>query len=190
MPSHWHDTVDYQQTYQECDRGVCILDTKVPTTLHNMPFRHIKLLGERDVLTMLGLKKSIRLCKNVKSDADDDGTEVTLPSFDIAATMYHADVAALRLGATHELAILAETQRYLDVLACNFDYARTLNVPDGSRRIFDTELKLKGLVKLSIEMDDLLREVAKEQNYLLALDAQPPLPRSRDIVAKAYMPAV
>jgi hypothetical protein len=189
VPSHWHDTADYQRTDQEHDRGVYILDRKVPTTVLNMPFRHIKRVTDQDRLALLSLKKAIRLCKNVKSDAAEDGTEINLPSFDIAATMYHADLTALRVGAGYELAILAETQRYLDALACNFNQARTLMVPDGSRRIFDTEAKLNGLRSLSIEMDDLVKEVAKEQDRRVGLGREPYLWESRDTLAKSYVPA-
>jgi hypothetical protein len=141
------------------------------------------------LLALLSLNKAIRLCKNVKSDAQDDGTEINLPSFDIAATMYHADIAALRVAAGYELAILAEMQRHLDALARNSDQARTLLVPDGSRRIFDTEAKLNGLLTLSIEMDDLLKEVAKEQDYLIGFGREPGLFESRQAIAKAYIPA-
>jgi hypothetical protein len=38
-----------------------------------------------------------------------------------------------------------------------------MRVSDGSRRIFDTNEKYEGLKKLSFEMDDLVREVAREQ---------------------------
>ena len=99
--------------------GGYFIDMKVPTNLDNLPFLHIKRVTDRDTLALLSLKKAIRLCKNVKSDAAEDGTEITLPSFDIAATMYHADIGALQAGANYELAILAETQRHLDALACN-----------------------------------------------------------------------
>ena len=188
VPSHWHDTVDFQRTSNEADRGVEILDKKVPTTLGNMPFRHISRITDRDVQCQLSLKKSIRLCRNVKSDAENDGTAIALPSFDIASTMYHANIVALSSGANYELAILAETQRHLDALATNFDLARALMVPDGSRRIFDSNSKLNGLVALSVEVDDLLKEVAKEQNPLLR-GREPSIYESREIAAKTYIPA-
>ena len=105
VPSYWNDTVDYQRTGQECDRGVYVLDKTANTKVHNMPFRHIKLIDERDTLAFFGLKSAIRLCKNVKADLQDDSTVISLPSFEIAATMYHADVAALGEGISHELAI-------------------------------------------------------------------------------------
>jgi len=184
VPSHWHDTADYQATYQEHDRGVQILDKKVPTTVHNMPFRHIKRINDQDMLAWDGLKKSIRLCKNVKSDAIEDGTDIPLPSFDIAAVMYHADLAALRAGHTNEMAILAETQRHLDYLYNNKEFAKTLLVPDGSRQIFNTEAKFQGLTSLSIEIDDLSKEVSKESSVRLRymLGREPYLYESRAVL--------
>lgn len=188
VPSHWHDTVQYQQTNQKHDRGVRILDKKVPATIENLPFLHIKRVTDRDDLALRSLKKAIRLCKHVKNDAIEEGKSIAFPSFDIAATMYHASLDALRVGAGYELAILAESQRHLDVLACNFDLARTLYVPDGSRKIFDTNAKLAGLKALSIEMDDLAREAAKEQSVVLALIDQPSFELTRTTLAKAYVP--
>jgi hypothetical protein len=130
-------------------------------------FRHIKRIGEHDELSFRGLKKAIRLCKNVKADAAEEGRIISLPSFDIAAAMWHANLGALRLGASNELAILAETQRHLDALARNHTEAQRLLVPDGSRQIFDTAAKLGALNELSIEIDDLAEEVAKEQDRSL-----------------------
>ncbi|WP_158810163.1 hypothetical protein [Beijerinckia sp. L45] len=189
VPSHWHNTADYQQSSAEHDRGVNIFDKKLQKTLHNMPFRHIKLVTDRcEGACLGGLKKSIRLCKHVKADAIEDGKDINFSSFDIAATMYHANTAALTVGSTYELAILAETQRWLDYLACNFDYARTLNVPDGSRKIFDSDAKLNGMRRLSIEMDELLKEVAKEQSPQYSFETERSLPDSRNVVTGSYIP--
>jgi len=169
VPSHWFDSATYQASREAHDRGIAILDKKVPETVDNFPFLHIKRIGDRCDSTLGGLRKSIRLCKNVKADAETEGTDISLPSFEIAAAMYHADLGALRLGSIYELRILAETQRFLDHLACNHEYAKTLLVPDGSRRIFNTAAKLAGLNQLSIEMDELAKEVAKEQKPALAI---------------------
>ena len=187
VPSHWHDTIDYQASGEESDRVVKILNTKVPETLDNLPFLHIKRVHERDAKTLGGLKKSIRLCKNVKSDAESDGKTINLPSFDIAAIMYHADLAALLTGAVYELGILAETQRYLDWATTNESEAVKLLVPDGSRPILDTRAKLDGLRTLSVEMDDLAREVAKEQGLSPVL-GEPSLSESRTKLHSTYIP--
>ena len=167
VPAHWFDAIDYQQTFQLHDRGVTILNKAVPETIDNLPFLHIKRLGDADAMTLGGMKKAIRLCKSVKSDAVADGTTIALPSFDIAAIMYHADKRALQVGYQHELAILGEAQRFLDWLTTNEEEAKKLRVPDGSRAIFNTQQKLVALRALSVEMDDLMDEVAREQAPLI-----------------------
>lgn len=159
VPSHWLDSIEYQSSKSEVDRGVKIYNKYTGQTIENFPFLHIARIKARCDAVGGGLRKAIRLCKSVKADADLD---IQLPSFDIAATMYHADLNALRMGQYFDLAVLAETQRFLDVLARDHEHAKTLKVPDGSRAIFDTNEKLQGLVSLSIEMDELLSNVYRE----------------------------
>ncbi|GLS29427.1 hypothetical protein SAMN04488498_11223 [Mesorhizobium albiziae] len=190
VPSHWNDTVEYQSSNLERDRGVTILNKKVPETIDNLPFLHIARVHDRDQNEAQGgLKKAIRLCKNVKNDAIEDGKTIKLPSFDIAAIMYHANQAVLRTGVFYELAVLAETQRFLDQLWHNKEFARTLDVPDGSRRIFDNEGKFDGLLTLSSEMDDLAREVAREQNEALRYQQSIPLEESRKAISTVLVPS-
>lgn len=184
VPSHWWDTIEYQISEQEHNRGVIILNKKTMQTIENLPFLHIKLITDRCNRSLGGLRKSIRLCKNVKADAEIDGAKIELSSFDIASTMYHADQGSLIAGYAYELAILAETQRHLDHLACNHTYAKTLRTPDNSRFIFDTPTKLNALNQLSIKLDQLLREVAKELDPNLSRQATPNLSESRSAIIK------
>ncbi len=189
VPSHWVDTIEYQKTLQEIDRGVEILDKNVRETIENTPFLHISRVHARDQMEADGgLKKAIRLCKNVKNDAIEDGKAVDLPSFDIAGVMYHANQSALSMGRIYELAILAETQRFLEALSNRPEFAKTLDVPDGSRKIFDTHQKLTGLKALSSEIDDLAREVAREQSNSLKHYDSLPMEDSRRVIAEAYIP--
>lgn len=161
VPANWYDTALYQSTNLARDRGVQILDKLKAIRIPNQPFRHMYLVDLHDGHADGGLKKAIRLCKNIKADAD--GSEIALSSYDIAATMWHANMAALKVGRVGELAILVETQRHLDALATNHEAAKKLVVPDGSRRIFDSPDKLTALNRLSTEVDDLMLEVGKEQ---------------------------
>jgi hypothetical protein len=188
VPSHWHDTTDYQLFGDEYRRGIRVLDKKKEETVHNLPFLHIHHIGERDDLSLRGLKKGIRLCKNVKADAAKENREIALSSYDIAAFLWHADMNAFRLGAANELAILAETQRHLDFYATNPTEAQKLVVPDGSRKIFDTAEKLRALITLSVEIDDLAKEVAAEVDLTLQYLSES-WDRRRTALAKAYIPA-
>lgn len=188
VPSHWHDGHAYQQSRQEHDRTVTILNKKVPVTIDNLPFLHIKRIQERCDTTFGGLRKAIRLCKNVKADAIEEGTAIDFPSFDIAATMYHADTEALKTGYSYELRILGEVQRFLDVLYHNETHAKSLRVPDGSRIIFDTQAKYDGMKRLSAEIDDLMKEIAKEQVPLLYVPEGQALRTSRDAIWSLNIP--
>lgn len=189
VPAHWLDTREYQASLQEHDRAVTILDKSIPDTFDNWPFLHIKRITDRDTLALKSLKKAIRLCKNVKSDAEEEGTVIALGSYDVAAIMYYADLNELQAGAVYELRILAETQRFLDWLYCNKAEAEKLMVPDGSRRIFSSQDKFTGLLHLSLEMDDLMKEVAKEQDVMLRTGGELGLERSRKAVSSVYIPA-
>ncbi|WP_228894288.1 nucleotidyltransferase family protein [Pseudoduganella aquatica] len=159
VPAHWLDTVQYQSSGRIEDRAVRIYDKKKHETIKNRPFLHIHLVGARCDSIQGGLRKAIRLCKNVKADSDHD---IKLSSFDITSIMYHADMAALRAGQYTDLAVLAETQRYLDYLWRNESIANELLVPDRSRRIFDMSEKRAWLGMLSREIDLLLTNVYNE----------------------------
>ena len=163
VPSHWHDTSEYQSSGAEHDRGVTILNKKVPETIDNLPFTHIKRVHDRDNSYYGGLKKAIRLVKNVKNDADNTSSAEKLPSFDIAALMYHADEIALKAGFINELYILREAQRFLDWCYRNKIESGKLMTPDSIRPVLDSEDKREGPLTISCELDDLAKQVAGEQ---------------------------
>jgi hypothetical protein len=188
VPSHWHDTSDYQISGEEYKRGICVFDKKNEESVHNLPFLHIHNIGVKDELSIRGLKKSIRLCKNVKTDAEKEGRNIALSSYDIAAFLWHADMSAFRMGVINELAILAETQRHLDFYATNQTEAQTLIVPNGTRKVFDTAEKLLALKSLSIEIDDLAKEVAGEVDATLQYFPES-WDRRRQVLSKAYIAA-
>lgn len=159
VPAHWYDTKEFQASGRQADRAVTIYNKKTGETIDNLPFLHIERIGSRCDSINGGLRKAIRLCKSVKADSDRD---IQLSSFDIAAIMFHADINALRLGQYSDLAILAETQRHIDALYENPIIADKLWVPDGSRLIFDTGVKRDWLLRLSMELDELLKNVYQE----------------------------
>jgi hypothetical protein len=188
VPSHWDDNAAYQSSLQEHDRGVTILNKAVPKTLGNLPFLHIKRVHDLDTALLGGLKKAIRLTKNVKNDAEHGDSAAKLPSFDIAALLYHADHGALRSGYMYELAILRETQRFFDWCYHNKEAAKQLKTPDGSRCVLNTEDKLSGLSTISVELDNLAKEVAREQLAGISF-GEPTWTQIDEALRKAYIPA-
>ncbi len=188
VPAHWHDNNTYQSSRVEHDRGVTILNKKVPTTIQNLPFLHIKRVHERDRVLLGGLKKAIRLTKNVRNDAENEETASKLPSFDIAALLYHADPVALKNGYTYELSVLLETQRLLDWCWRNKESAKKLRTPDDSRYILDSDSKFDGLLVVSVEMDALAQAVAREQLAYFSAE-EPTWGKINEALRAAQIPA-
>lgn len=163
VPSVWWNSIEYQQSGQAYDRGVAIFNKDDRSTIQNLPFLHIKMISDACDSTYGGLRKSIRLLKNVKADANEDHELIRLSSYDIAGLMYHADRERLRSGLITELAILAEAQRHLEFLVSNPSYAKSLRTPDNSRSILDSEGKFSDLADLSREVTRLMDKVSREQ---------------------------
>lgn len=189
VPAHWHDTIDYQTSYEQHDRGVCVYDKSKHSTFLNLPFKHIKVITDRDEAVLRGLKKTIRLCKNIKSDAEAEGKSIKISSYEIASLMWHCKAGELIVASNFELGLLAVTQAYLDGLARNMTFAVSLQTPDNTRRILDSADKLLGLVALSAEVDDLAAEVAKEQQVALRY-SRPSQQEVRDTLQKSFVPTL
>ena len=161
VPSHWHDTAAYQRSRAKHDREVRVLDKDELKIIPNRPFLHMKRIEEKDQSTNGGTKKVIRLLKNLKKDSSLD---IKLTSYDIAGLVWHLDDQALTKPFYLELSLVAETQKYLQYLVDNPNIAKTLDVPDQSRKIIDTPEKLQSLQYLKNEIDELARSIAQEIN--------------------------
>lgn len=187
VPAVWNDTYEYQRTRLEVERGVCIYHKTEHRAIENLPFLHIARVSARDDQTLGGLRKAIRLCKNVKADAEEDGRTIGLCSYDIAGLLYHADPAALRAGVVRELAVLAEVQRHLDWCYQNPRESQALVTPDGSRKILDTKDRVDGLLTLSVQVDELAKQVAREHSLELRLVEQIGLYDARRVLEGAVL---
>lgn len=163
VPSHWVETDEYKILKKLHLRGINILDKQIPTTFLNLPFAHIyKIAFYCEYLTYGSLRKSIRLCKNIKADLMAEGKNIYLSSYDLASIMSHANTGNLKHGKKYPLAIVLETQRFLDYLYKNPSYAESLDTPDFTRKIFNTENKLSSLTILSFALDNLVSDLCKE----------------------------
>lgn len=162
VPASWNDTCEYQRTQIEDYRGVNVLDKPAHELIHNLPFLYLRRLKERDEETWGGLKKAIRLCKTLKADAISDGKAVDISSYDIASALWNAPANTLRVGIVHELSILASATDFFVYLTANPNYAKSLQTPDGSRKVFDSEVKLRAVAVLAQELLNLSRDVSAE----------------------------
>ena len=159
VPSHWHDTTSYQQSFAKHDREVRVLNKFESRMIANQPFLYMKKIEDKDQRTAGGTKKAIRLLKNIKKDSTN---EIKLTSYDIAALIWQMNDNTLNKPYYLELSLVAEVQKHLQFLVDNPVYAQTLDVPDQSRKILDTADKLRSLKILKIEVDELALDIAHE----------------------------
>jgi len=163
VPAIWFDTIKYQSSSQDHDRGVKIYNKSNDEFLLNFPFTHIKLVNDRDALYGGSLKSVIRLMKNMIADMPDYKKRVVkqLSSYDLAAIGYHMN-ENLYAPYYMKLSLVEKTRAHLAFLLAAKDYRSSLSVPDQSRKIFDNDGKVEALSILSKEMDDLAVSIFKE----------------------------
>jgi hypothetical protein len=161
IPSHWHDTLNYQASGLKKDRGIKILNTKEGMTISNMPFLHIDKIHSKDILCGGGAKKAIRLLKNVSADSDLPDSK-QLSSYDIASLVWHFPSNELSVQTWNELALIGVVQTNLERMLSNLSIASTLRTPDDSRVILDTPDKTRCLSLLLAEVTELGEKVADE----------------------------
>ncbi|MDN8601796.1 hypothetical protein Q0A17_20640 [Citrobacter sp. S2-9] len=162
VPSIWWDTVEYQMTKSEDDRGVTIINKSTREHIYNAPFLHIKRIKDKCDQCNGGLRKSIRLLKTLKADSKEEGKDINLSSYDIASLMFHADADNLRHNAFYELAVLVETHRWLNYLCQNPDNAKQLDVPNETRKILEKPESFTALLELTGIVNSVVTEVLRE----------------------------
>ncbi len=163
VPAVWFDSIKYQQSGKEHDRGIKIYHKEDHEFILNYPFTHIKLVNDRDDYYSGNLKCVVRLMKNMVADMPDYKKRVAkrLSSYDLAAIGYHMD-KDLNLPSYMRLGLVEKTRSHLSLLLGAKEYRKSLYVPDGSRKIFDAEEKTDALDILAKEYEDLASSIFKE----------------------------
>ncbi|HBE67054.1 MAG TPA: hypothetical protein DDW52_02795 [Planctomycetaceae bacterium] len=158
--SNWWDTNDYARTRQKKDRGVEILDAHELKRISNLPFLHNDRIETKDAMTLGGMRKAARLLKSLKYDA---AQEVSLSSYDIAALAYTMDNQKLIVMKGQELQLVMNCKEHLDHVAGNSLYRSSLEVPNGTRKIFCAGgATVAKLDELRRELDGLVYDITND----------------------------
>jgi hypothetical protein len=161
IPSHWHDTRDYQITKLKKDRGIKILNSRENVTILNLPFLHIDKVHNKDLASSGGAKKAIRLLKNISADSGLPDAK-KLSSYDVASLVWHFPDHELGVPVWNELALVGVTQHNIERILSDQSVATSLRTPDNSRAILDTPAKVRCLGLLLAELTELSQKIAEE----------------------------
>lgn len=159
VPANWYRGKDFQLTGLERDKEIQIYDKQTKERPKNHPFKFIYQVELKNSMTQGGVKKSVRMLKNIKNDSS---SKIELSSYDITSLIWNMPNEWLNLAGAHDLTILANTQAYLEYLVNRPDFARSLNTPDGSRKVIDSQEKMQALNLLSSELTNLAQAVYEE----------------------------
>lgn len=134
-----------------------ILDKPAKTRIKNKPFHHNRAIQSRDVQFSGNVRKVIRLLKSLRYDADH---EIKVSSYDIAALGYNLPDHLLAVPAGYELRLVANSLAFLHGLTLNQELRESLEVPNGTRKIFGgNATSNEELKKLVAELAELKHEI-------------------------------
>lgn len=172
----WWDTIAYERSNEKRDRGIKVFNYLTHDKIANRPFLHNYNIDLKDNVCSGNLRRAIRFLKTLKADANDEAgyAKVDLSSYDICAIAYAMGYDRLIVGADEELKLARNTQQFLDYLEQNEAYRNSLDVPNGTRRIFCTEgASVEGVRSLNQEVKNLLNEISSGlQRSFRTLDAR------------------
>lgn len=163
VPAIWYDSIQYQRSREGHERGIKIYHKGDHDLILNYPFMHIKKVNDQDSYYDGNLKCVIRLMKNMIADMPDYKKSIAkkLSSYDLAAIGYHMN-GDLSLPSYMRLGLVEKIRAHLNLLLSVEVYRNSLDVPDGSRKIFDNKNKVNALEILAYEFSELANSIFKE----------------------------
>jgi hypothetical protein len=155
---NWWNTQEYLNNKVRANRGIKVLDAESATRVGNKPFLHNWHINAKDIRVDGGLRKAIRLLKNLKYDKNP---EATMSSYDIAALVFRMQDSELSVAPGSYLKLARNVSGYLNGLLANTQARESLNVPNGMRKIFGEDgATLASLKEITAELDSLLGEIS------------------------------
>ena len=159
VPSHWHDTVAFQVSGLQQDRGVKVFDKREDRFISNMPFLYMERIEKKNRVTFGGAKKVIRLLKVLRRDS---GKKVALSSYEIASLVWNMPDQNLIKSDDAQLALVGNALYTVCHLVDNPSEAERLKTPDDSRKIFETQDQFESLKVIRQELVELSKDIAEE----------------------------
>lgn len=163
---NWWNTQEYLDNKVLANRGICVLEVGKRTRINNRPFLHNWHINSKDDRVNGGLRKVIRLLKNLKYDKKPQ--EASISSYDIAGIAFNMAESDLKVGSGQYLKLAKNASGYLHNLIENSALRDNLFVPNHTRKVFGPSgTDLSQLKELSAELDALLFEITSTDEILI-----------------------
>ncbi|HEV7403830.1 MAG TPA: hypothetical protein VGO11_12915 [Chthoniobacteraceae bacterium] len=163
---NWWDTKAYLENKVRANRGIQVLDVDSTTRIGNKPFLHNWYINDKDTRVGGGLRKVIRLLKNLKYDKEPNAS---ISSYDIAALGFEMQDSDLIVAPGSYLALAKNASAYLNGLINNSQLRDSLYVPNGTRKIFGTDgASLASLKEITSELDLLLADIPRDLSNIIS----------------------
>jgi hypothetical protein len=144
--ANWFNTNEYVKSRQEKYRGLTILDSEGNRRRLSLPFFHNSLIAEKDERSGGAARKLIRLINSLLFDA---GEKNGLSDYDIASLIWNMPERNLSYGHGQEIQLVNSGYDYLIYVLTNEAYRTNLMVPNGTRRLFDSDGATKNQLKVT-----------------------------------------
>ncbi|QKZ12859.1 hypothetical protein [Spirosoma sp. KUDC1026] len=159
---YWYNTEKYLESSDEYYRGIYFY--KFPNgpkyNRADFPFAHIHQVNVKGDMTRDGLRRGIRLLKNLKADSE---VEIeSLKSFHITSIVHSMDESVLWYTPGAELgiakAVSTQMQRIIDDPA----YRKGIKSPNGTENSLEKDDLVSDIKKLKIDLDTLIEDASKD----------------------------
>lgn len=154
----WNNTIDYEQTGSEVNRGIYLYDFDLKRKKSDYPFSHIYYVNQKGDHTNDGSRKAIRLLKNVKNDSD---VKIELSSFALTTIVHSIDNKKLFYTTGSELSITQTISDQLDILINDPSYRSKVQSPNRTEAPL-TEDTVPEMQKMKNDLDAILKDSVRE----------------------------
>lgn len=157
LPAIWLNNGEYMSTKREIDRGITEFNLSAKTMRRYLPFRNLARINSKDRKTNGGLKKLIRLLRNLQKDSPNS---ILLSDYEIASILYVIPEKQLIYDEKHALALLGICSAQLHRIAKDQDYLEKLISPSEKELVFGKKPgKMEQIVLLKNELDMLIADL-------------------------------
>lgn len=160
VPATWFDTKQYQITKELRHRDVDVWMKSTNTLFRNAPFLHQHEINSKDLMTVGGAKRVIRLLKSLIRDSKKASL---LKSYEVASLVWHFPNLELITNPTTSLELVITAFGNLTKMAADQNATMNLRTPDGTRNIIDSPAKLDALKDLRDQVEGLAGSIFKER---------------------------